>query len=248
MCAACRALGKHAGVSRLKATAEYVAFRARFDEFSPRGRYMERRKCRAGIVLHVLHEGSFPTEPVTREAHPYLLPGDGLVRRVKVATQCGVAFLTVKSFYRIPVEQSSHELCSARGLCWRISGRFDLSGLGLACSRREDVVWSGGNVVWTPYFACFAKIQQMKREQFRTLQQGNLSVLEYQMRFMALSRTVEEAAQQVAILERIVRARQGQTQTGGLGRSRNSSKEAVVEAGNRAFSREVSSRVVATCH
>ncbi|MQM09843.1 hypothetical protein Taro_042721 [Colocasia esculenta] len=61
------------------------------------------------------------------------------------------------------------------------------------------------------------RIQQMKREKFRTLQQGNLSVLEYQMRFMALSRTVEEAAQRAAILERTVRARQGQSQTTGLG-------------------------------
>ncbi|MQL91430.1 hypothetical protein Taro_024045 [Colocasia esculenta] len=134
MCTACRALGNHAGVSRLKATAEYIAFRsrlrrasqqsswklcsargfllwnfwairlvrARFDEFPPRARYVERRKRRAGIVLRILHEverqldllsmaarlrgspvwfvrflGSFPTEPVTREAHPYLLPGEG---------------------------------------------------------------------------------------------------------------------------------------------------------------------------
>ncbi|MQM01523.1 hypothetical protein Taro_034280, partial [Colocasia esculenta] len=60
------------------------------------------------------------------------------------------------------------------------------------------------------------RIQQMKREQFRTLQQGNLSVLEYQMKFIALSR------------------------------SRNSFKEAVVEAGNRVFSREVFSRAAAT--
>ncbi|MQL92923.1 hypothetical protein Taro_025558, partial [Colocasia esculenta] len=32
------------------------------------------------------------------------------------------------------------------------------------------------------------QVQQVKREQFRTLQQGNSSVLKYQMRFMALSR------------------------------------------------------------
>ncbi|MQL72665.1 hypothetical protein Taro_005001 [Colocasia esculenta] len=83
---------------------------------------------------------------------------------------------------------------------------------------------------------------QVKREQFRTLQQGNSSVLEYQMRFMALSRyapyvvsdnnmmveyfirglrvelqdaivplmckTVEEAAQRAATLERSIRTRQ----------------------------------------
>ncbi|MQL82002.1 hypothetical protein Taro_014469 [Colocasia esculenta] len=60
-------------------------------------------------------------------------------------------------FYRTPAEQSSHELCSARGLCWRIFGRFDLLELSSTCSRREDATWSGGNVVWAPYFACFMK-------------------------------------------------------------------------------------------
>ncbi|MQL87426.1 hypothetical protein Taro_019967 [Colocasia esculenta] len=86
------------------------------------------------------------------------------------------------------------------------------------------------------------QVQQVKREQFRTLQQGNSSVLEYQMRFMALSRyapyvvsdnnmmveyfirglrvelqdaivplmckTVEEAAQRAATLERSIRTLQ----------------------------------------
>ncbi|MQM03763.1 hypothetical protein Taro_036551 [Colocasia esculenta] len=95
------------------------------------------------------------------------------------------------------------------------------------------------------------QIQQAKREQFRTLQQGILSVLEYQMRFKALSRyapyvvtdhaimveyfirglwselqdavaplmcrTVEEAAQRAAMLERTLQARQSQSQVGGSG-------------------------------
>ncbi|MQM18005.1 hypothetical protein Taro_050988 [Colocasia esculenta] len=86
------------------------------------------------------------------------------------------------------------------------------------------------------------QVQQVKREQFRTFQQGNSSVLEYQMRFMALSRyapyvvsdnnmmveyfirglrvelqdaivplmckTVEEATQRAATLERSIRTRQ----------------------------------------
>ncbi|MQL91387.1 hypothetical protein Taro_023999 [Colocasia esculenta] len=86
------------------------------------------------------------------------------------------------------------------------------------------------------------QVQQVKREQFRILQQGNSSVLEYQMRFMALSRyapyvvsdnnmmveyfirglrvelqdaivplmcrTVEEAAQRAATLERSIWTRQ----------------------------------------
>ncbi|MQL83887.1 hypothetical protein Taro_016391 [Colocasia esculenta] len=93
------------------------------------------------------------------------------------------------------------------------------------------------------------QVQQVKREQFRTLQQGNTSVLEYQMRFMALSRyapyvvsdnnmmveyfirglrvelqnaivplmckTVEEAAQRAATLERYIRTRQvGESDSG----------------------------------
>ncbi|MQL80783.1 hypothetical protein Taro_013230 [Colocasia esculenta] len=46
-----------------KATASYVAFRAIrrfggvFGVFSPRGRCVEREKCRVGLVLHVLHGG-----------------------------------------------------------------------------------------------------------------------------------------------------------------------------------------------
>ncbi|MQM13602.1 hypothetical protein Taro_046528 [Colocasia esculenta] len=41
-----------------------------------------------------------------------------------------------------------------------------------------------GAITWPE----FLEVQQAKREQFRTLQQGGTSVLEYQMRFMALSR------------------------------------------------------------
>ncbi|MQL71236.1 hypothetical protein Taro_003566 [Colocasia esculenta] len=93
------------------------------------------------------------------------------------------------------------------------------------------------------------QVQQVKREQFWTLQQGNSSVLEYQMRFMALSRyapyvvsdnnmmveyfirglrvelqnaivplmckSVEEAAQRAATLERSIRTRQmGESDSG----------------------------------
>ncbi|MQL86799.1 hypothetical protein Taro_019335 [Colocasia esculenta] len=128
---------------------------------------------------------------------------------------------------------------------WRLKMQTVFTG------RTED------SIPWSEFLSVFndsffpIQIQQMKREQFRTLQQGNLSVLEYQMRFMALSRyapyvvtdntmmmeyfirglraelqdaviplmcrTVEEAAQRAAILERTVRARQGQSQTGCLG-------------------------------
>ncbi|MQM19760.1 hypothetical protein Taro_052773, partial [Colocasia esculenta] len=51
------------------------------------------------------------------------------------------------------------------------------------------------------------QIQQAKIEQFRTLQQGNLSVLE-------LSRTVEEAAQRAAILERTIHASRAEEAAG----------------------------------
>ncbi|MQL86765.1 hypothetical protein Taro_019303 [Colocasia esculenta] len=67
-----------------------------------------------------------------------------------------------------------------------------------------------------------------------------------------MCKTVEEAAQRVAVLERTVRARQGQSQAGGLGsgsfRLRNSSKEAEVEADIRVFRREVSNRVMVIDH
>ncbi|MQM17560.1 hypothetical protein Taro_050532 [Colocasia esculenta] len=51
-----------------------------------------------------------------------------------------------------------------------------------------------GTITWPEFLTVFSdifcpvQIQQAKREQFWTLQQGNLSVLEYQMRFVALSR------------------------------------------------------------
>ncbi|MQM19915.1 hypothetical protein Taro_052928, partial [Colocasia esculenta] len=48
-----------------------------FDVLSPRGHYVERGKHRVGSVLRLRCEGSFPTEPVTREAHPPTLSGEG---------------------------------------------------------------------------------------------------------------------------------------------------------------------------
>ncbi|MQM14031.1 hypothetical protein Taro_046961, partial [Colocasia esculenta] len=34
---------------------------------------------------------------------------------------------------------------------------------GLTCSHREDTTWSGGNIVWAPYFACVAKLISLVR-------------------------------------------------------------------------------------
>ncbi|MQM00084.1 hypothetical protein Taro_032817 [Colocasia esculenta] len=105
-----------------------------------------------------------------------------------------------------------------------------------------------GAITWPEFLEVFndtffpLQVQQAKREQFRTLQHGETLVLEYQMRFMALSRhapyvvtdnammveyfirglrpelqtaviplmcrTVEEAAQRAATLERAVQTRQ----------------------------------------
>ncbi|MQM13940.1 hypothetical protein Taro_046867 [Colocasia esculenta] len=51
-----------------------------------------------------------------------------------------------------------------------------------------------GAITWPEFLEAFndtffpLQVQEAKREQFRTLQQGGTSVLEYQMRFMALSR------------------------------------------------------------
>ncbi|MQL68141.1 hypothetical protein Taro_000404 [Colocasia esculenta] len=343
LCAACRALGKHAGVSRLKATAEYVAFRARFDEFSPRGRYVERRKRRAGIVLRVLREGS-------KEFGVIRMMDFGLGFAPAKATTLGVA---TKSRHRdtsrsegdlsccrvlkatlhpvvIAPEGCYPRIHPIRGRRTRVRLAIRLTGLNgedrhswyqskvrVVMAKRRNVGGGGKGSredptqrmierIWeslteirvrldlqppvqpaaaVPPFPEEAvpvapvptppgvevppvvpvqpavpvrpatgeetTIQQMKREQFRTVQQGNLSVLEYQMRFIALSRyapyvvtdntmmveyfirvlraelqdaviplmcrTVEEAAQRAAILERTVRARQGQSQTGGLG-------------------------------
>ncbi|MQM23382.1 hypothetical protein Taro_056446 [Colocasia esculenta] len=109
---------------------------------------------------------------------------------------------------------------------WRLKMQTTFAGRA-----EEAITWSE-----------FLDVQQVKREQFRTLQQGNSSVLEYQMRFIALShyapyvvsdnnmmveyfirglrvelqdaivplmcKTVEEAAQRAATLERSIRTRQ----------------------------------------
>ncbi|MQM01597.1 hypothetical protein Taro_034356 [Colocasia esculenta] len=115
---------------------------------------------------------SFPTEPVTREAHPYLLPGVVMDERRNVGDEG---------------EGSGED----------------------PTQRMIERIWESLTEI---------RIQQMKREQFRTLQQGNLSVLEYQMRFIALSR------------------------------SRDSFKEVVVEVGNKVFNREVFSRIAAIGH
>ncbi|MQL78351.1 hypothetical protein Taro_010779 [Colocasia esculenta] len=119
---------------------------------------------------------------------------------------------------------------------WRLKMQTTFAG-----RTEEAITWSEFLDVFNDTFFPI-QVQQVKREQFRTLQQGNSSVLEYHMRFMALSRyapyvvsdnnmmveyfirglrvelqdaivplmckTVEEAAQRAATLERSIRTRQ----------------------------------------
>ncbi|MQM00435.1 hypothetical protein Taro_033170 [Colocasia esculenta] len=82
MSAACRMLGARIDVSRLNATGESVAFSQTpsvdtSSVGSPRFCVSQAREC--SELVPVL--GSFPTEPVTREAHPYLLPGVEMAER-----------------------------------------------------------------------------------------------------------------------------------------------------------------------
>ncbi|MQL87684.1 hypothetical protein Taro_020235 [Colocasia esculenta] len=133
MCAACRALGKHAGVSKLKATVEYVAFRAQFDEFSPRGRYVEWRKRRAGIVLRVLHEGS-------KEFGVIRMMDFGLGFVPAKATTLGIA---TKSRHR---DMSCSEVGSPR-FC--VSQARECSGL-VPVLGTDEVLSSS----WTPSLLC----------------------------------------------------------------------------------------------
>ncbi|MQL83875.1 hypothetical protein Taro_016377 [Colocasia esculenta] len=119
---------------------------------------------------------------------------------------------------------------------WRLKMQTTFAG-----RTEEAITWPEFLDVFNDTFFPI-QVQQVKREHFRTLQQGNSSVLEYQMRFMALScyapyvvsdnnmmveyfirglrvelqdaivplmcKTVEEAAQRAATLERSIGTRQ----------------------------------------
>ncbi|MQL88091.1 hypothetical protein Taro_020642 [Colocasia esculenta] len=65
---------------------------------------------------------------------------------------------------------------------WRLKMQTTFAG-----RTEEAITWSEFLDVFNDTFFLI-QMQQVKREQFRTLQQGNSSVLEYQMRFMAHSR------------------------------------------------------------
>ncbi|MQM17064.1 hypothetical protein Taro_050031 [Colocasia esculenta] len=148
------------------------------------------------------------------------------VERVFATMRCPTADRVVLAAYQL------------RGFAlewWRLKMQTTFAG-----RTEEAITWSKFLDVFNDTFFPI-QVQQVKREQFRTLQQGNSSVLEYQMRFMALSRyapyvvsdnnmmveyfirglrvelqdaitlmckTVEEAAQRAATLERSIRTRQ----------------------------------------
>ncbi|MQL78397.1 hypothetical protein Taro_010831 [Colocasia esculenta] len=134
------------------------------------------------------------------------------------------------------VVQAAYQLRGFALEWWRLKMQTTFAG-----RTEEAITWSEFLDVFNDTFFPI-QVQQVKREHFRTLQQGNSSVLEYQMRFMALSRyapyvvsdnnmmvdyfirglrvelqnaivplmckTVEEAAQRAATLERSIRTRQ----------------------------------------
>ncbi|MQM12141.1 hypothetical protein Taro_045055, partial [Colocasia esculenta] len=62
------------------------------------------------------------------------------------------------------VKATGSYVASARegGFC-RDEGRSDVLEVFLACSRREDALWSGGNVEWISFFTYCAKVRESRR-------------------------------------------------------------------------------------
>ncbi|MQL89239.1 hypothetical protein Taro_021812, partial [Colocasia esculenta] len=56
-----------------------------------------------------------------------------------------------------PLLRAGEALLGQEELLRQFSGRFDALMVFLACSHREDVVWSGGNAERSPVFAFFVK-------------------------------------------------------------------------------------------
>ncbi|MQM11133.1 hypothetical protein Taro_044038, partial [Colocasia esculenta] len=95
------------------------------------------------------------------------------VERVFATMRCPAADKVVLAAYQL------------RGFAlewWRLKMQTTFAG-----RTEEAITWSEFLEVFNDTFFPI-QVQQVKREQFRTLQQGNSSVLEYQMRFMTLSR------------------------------------------------------------
>ncbi|MQL95129.1 hypothetical protein Taro_027792, partial [Colocasia esculenta] len=57
--------------------------------------------------------------------------------------------------------EPSQALLGQGRLLQRFFGRFDDLAVLLACSRREDVVWSVGNTVWVLFFTFFTKVGRL---------------------------------------------------------------------------------------
>ncbi|MQM17750.1 hypothetical protein Taro_050728, partial [Colocasia esculenta] len=95
------------------------------------------------------------------------------IERVFATMRCPIADKVVLAAYHL------------RGFAlewWRLKMQTTFAG-----RTEEAITWSKFLDVFNDTFFPI-QVQQVKREQFWTLQQGNSSVLEYQMRFMALSR------------------------------------------------------------
>ncbi|MQM20293.1 hypothetical protein Taro_053311 [Colocasia esculenta] len=179
-------------------------------------------------VMHVekflrLHQPTYSGGPNPDTAEHWVHE----IERVFATMRCPAADKVVLAAYQL------------RGFAlewWRLKMQTTFAG-----RTEEAITWSEFLDVFNDTFFPI-QVQQVKREQFRMLQQGNSLVLEYQMRFMALSRyapyvvsdnnmmveyfirglrvelqdaivplmckTVEEAAQRAATLERSIRTRQ----------------------------------------
>ncbi|MQL99846.1 hypothetical protein Taro_032572 [Colocasia esculenta] len=94
------------------------------------------------------------------------------IERVFATMRCSTADKVVLAAYQL------------RGFAlewWRLKMQTTFAG-----RTEEAITWPEFLDIFNDTFFPI-QVQQVKREQFRTLQQGNSSVLEYQMRFMALS-------------------------------------------------------------
>ncbi|MQM15092.1 hypothetical protein Taro_048029 [Colocasia esculenta] len=134
---------------------------------------------------------SFPTKPVTCEVHPYpfqvresrRLPILRLVRS-RTTAELGLHHQQYNLYFLF-----TSGLWLVRGRRSRVKLVIRLTGLNGGDRYSWIRKWQIGEI------GEVVEIQQAKREQFQTLQQGNLSVLEYQMRLWGfVGREIEPRA------------------------------------------------------
>ncbi|MQL73500.1 hypothetical protein Taro_005843, partial [Colocasia esculenta] len=98
-------------------------------------------------------EGSFPTEPVTREAHPYPLSGEG---EQETSHPSSSSESRRRGGSAPPTVAFASSTRPGR-FCCGISRRFKLLGRSWACSHREDTTCSRRNAVWDSYLMFFVE-------------------------------------------------------------------------------------------